>query len=685
MDKSSHGELVTDSLESLQTEEQRRILDIVSQLRKCGLESVLSLPQLVVCGDQSAGKSSVLEALTEIPFPRNDNLCTRFATEIILRRSAKDALTIRIIPDANRPPHEQNFIKQFHETITDFDELPGVIDRAMGLMGLDKSTDAERPRRAFARDVLSVEIDGPNRPQLTLVDLPGIIQAETKDATKADVELVSEITETYIRQPRTICLAVVSATNDYANQPILTKVRNFDPKGDRTLGIITKPDRLPPGSGAELAFLQLAQNEDIFFKLGWHVLKNRSYEEANFSFLERNESEASYFRKSTFNSLPAESMGIYSLVARLSKLLFTHVQKELPKLQEETERALSDEKQRLAAMGSARVSAQDCKDYLSQLSLNYYETCKAAIGGHYEDDYFKFQGNEIGSTDDSAFSRRLRAIVQVMNLDFSEQFRINGHKFQVKLEDSDKQPKIEPGDVTEDESIVSSEGRSDKFSINDASISEPDNPFSDISGPQKLSHQKALDWVEKVIVRARGKELPGNFNPLVIGELFWEQSSKWKLFATAHVDQVSEACRVFLHDLLKNQCARDVYPRLWPYIRESLKQRHENALAELEKIINEVKSYPINYNHYYTDTIKKRQESRRKGGLKECLKAATQHRVLEDCRSNHTSASIDVDQALALYSERIDPDMEKYSCEQVLDCLFAIYKVSFDKMIVYGG
>ncbi|KAK0509604.1 hypothetical protein JMJ35_007998 [Cladonia borealis] len=85
------------SLESLQTKEQREVLDIVAQLRKCGLESVLSLPQLVVCGEQSARKSSLLEALTEIPFPRNDNFCTQFATGIILHRAPSDSLTIKVI------------------------------------------------------------------------------------------------------------------------------------------------------------------------------------------------------------------------------------------------------------------------------------------------------------------------------------------------------------------------------------------------------------------------------------------------------------------------------------------------------------------------------------------------------------------------------------------------------------
>lgn len=284
----------TESLEALQTDEQRHVLDIVAQLRKCGLDSVLSLPQLVVCGDRSSGKSSVLEALTEIPFPRNDNLCTRFATEIILRRASTDELTVRVIPDSERPQHEQDKIKNFSESITHLGELPALMEKATKLIGLDKIG------HAFSKDILSIEIEGPKRPQLTLVDLPGIIQAETKDASKEDVELVSEITEHYISQSCTICLAVVSATNDYANQPILTKVRRFDPKGERTLGIITKLDLVPRGSGTESAFLSLAKNEDIFFKLGWHVVKNRSFEESSYSLLERNASEAALFPQTQF-------------------------------------------------------------------------------------------------------------------------------------------------------------------------------------------------------------------------------------------------------------------------------------------------------------------------------------------------------------------------------------------------
>jgi hypothetical protein len=67
------------------------------------LEGSVSLPQIVVCGDQLSGKSSVLEAITEIPFPRKENLCTRFATEIVLRRAPTPSIRTRIIPEKTRP------------------------------------------------------------------------------------------------------------------------------------------------------------------------------------------------------------------------------------------------------------------------------------------------------------------------------------------------------------------------------------------------------------------------------------------------------------------------------------------------------------------------------------------------------------------------------------------------------
>jgi GTPase SAR1 family protein len=62
------------------------LLEKIDKLFACNVGEYINLPQLVVVGDQSSGKSSVLEGLTKLKFPRNAGLCTRFATQIIFRR-----------------------------------------------------------------------------------------------------------------------------------------------------------------------------------------------------------------------------------------------------------------------------------------------------------------------------------------------------------------------------------------------------------------------------------------------------------------------------------------------------------------------------------------------------------------------------------------------------------------------
>lgn len=601
----------------------------------------------------------MLEALTDIPFPRNDNLCTRFATEIILRRANTNSLTIKIIPDPKRPANEQTPFKAFKESITNFDELPRIMDAAMDIMDIGDGDSGPRSK-AFAMDVLSVEIEGPSRPQLTLVDIPGLINTNTKGITKADVEVVGEITDQYIKQPRTICLAVVSAASDPANQKILTKVREVDPDGDRTLGIITKPDRLPSGSGSENAYIELAKNHNVFFKLGWHVLKNRTFEERDFDLVERNMSETTYFRTSNFKSLPEHCVGINTLRNRLSVLLFEHVKQELPKLRSDLEEALLEANTQLQVLGSNRTTAADCKAYLVQLSLDFYEVCKAAVDGHYEGEYFTSDADPAFSLASPATIRRIRAVVQYMNTGFSDNMRANGHKYQIDMSDGTNadsllQPLLD--------TVLNGCGWLPK------SVS-----------PAKMDRKKALAWVRLVLVRTRGRELVGNFNPLLVGELFWEQCANWRRLAVEYVDQVADVCRRFLEILLYDKCPKDVISRLHASIvLEALKARHHGAMEELERLIEDTKSYPINYNHYYTDTVQRRREERRKAA--EASKAKGEEVAADagtpsDPPPTQASASTDADQVIENYSRRIDPNMENVSCEEALDCLFAIYEVS---------
>lgn len=553
-------------------------------------------------------------------------------------------MTIKIIPDDKRPSAEQTRIKDFEESITNFDDLPRVMDMAMQVMGLAEDVTADTKLGAFTLDVLSIEIEGPKRPQLTLVDIPGLIANATKGITDADVKMVAEITDKYISSPRTICLAVISATNDYANQPIVTKVRQFDPDGDRTLGIITKPDRLPAGSGSEKAFIQLAQNKDIFFKLGWHVLKNRNFEERDSSLMQRNSSEKMFFATSNFNVLDEDNVGIEALKNRLSHELFEHIKNELPKLRKDLETALSESQRQLQVLGKARSSLPDCKAYLARLSLDYHSNAKAAVNGHYEDEYFLKNVDPNFSMDSASTISRTRAVVQLLNTNFAKDMETSGHVYHFDM--SDSSPAI--------------------------SVSRPRG------GVTNMSKEKSLEWVQQAIARNKGKELVGNFNPLVIGELFWEQSEKWRGIAADHIMKVDGVCTAFLKNLLQDKAPKDVMSRVWSsIIEEKLTIRKKAAIHELDLLTKDLRGrHPINYNHYYTDTIAKNRQDRQTAAITKSVEAATSEYPTPGFEHYAKSTKVDIEKVVANFNQSTDPNMEKFGCEEALDCLQAIYKAS---------
>ena len=74
--------------------------------------------------------------------------------------------------------------------------------------------------------------------------------------------------QTYMANQRSIVLSIVSTKNDYTNQIVTKLAKDVDSKGLRTLGIIIKPDIIPIGSKSELAYANLARNQDVKFRLG---------------------------------------------------------------------------------------------------------------------------------------------------------------------------------------------------------------------------------------------------------------------------------------------------------------------------------------------------------------------------------------------------------------------------------
>ena len=98
--------LNTTGLTALRSQERLSLLDEIDALSRSGISEHVSLPQIAVCGDQSSGKSSCLEAISGVPFPCKDMLCTRFATELVLRKASLDSVLVNIVPSQRRPEVE---------------------------------------------------------------------------------------------------------------------------------------------------------------------------------------------------------------------------------------------------------------------------------------------------------------------------------------------------------------------------------------------------------------------------------------------------------------------------------------------------------------------------------------------------------------------------------------------------
>ncbi|KAK0647299.1 Interferon-induced GTP-binding protein Mx [Lasiodiplodia hormozganensis] len=634
-------------LDSLQSDGMRSLLSVVDQLRRVGLNSVLSLPQLVVCGDQSSGKSSVLEAITQIPFPRNAMLCTRFATEIILRRDTKESITAKVIPGDTRSPERRKQLLGFEKSITDFSKLPDLVHEATTLM--EDAGSEYLKLKAFFADMLSITVSGSNMHPLTLVDLPGLIHSETQTQSKMDVNFIDALVTKYISNPRSIILAVVSAKHDYANQIILQKARGVDPKGSRTLGIITKPDCLEENSAEEKIWTTLAQNKDIQFELGWHMLRNRTQAEILSSFEERDVKEREFFEgRAIYKSMDKETLGIGPLRERLSHLLFAHLKREIPKLNEELNEALAKKSTRLAALGEQRDTLPDIRAFLTSSSMKYNAILTDALTGHYNDKFFR-HGTKAPSTPD--ISVKLRAAIQYYNSNFAKLMLEFGAKYNFH------------GVPPEVANVIGKDEEA-HFDQNLKSLNYA-KPLQKVK-----SRSEAVAWVYAKMQLSRGEELPGTINATILKELYWEQTANWKTITLTYIDILSDYIQRFSKTLVQHTMPADVAERIWDHrIFPRLALQKKNAVTELERIMEDNDNRaPMTYNHYYTDTIQKLRHQKLMAKVK---------RVVDSMSPNATGSGKSINAELFLKTidqKFIEPDMEKFAAEEVLDCLMALYK-----------
>ncbi|XP_032379085.1 dynamin-1-like protein isoform X2 [Etheostoma spectabile] len=282
---------------------------------------IIQLPQIVVVGTQSSGKSSVLESLVgRDVLPRGTGIVTR--RPLILQ-------LVHIDPEDRRKSSEENgidgeewgkFLHTKNKIYTDFEEIRQEIEaETQRISGNNKG---------ISNEPIHLRIFSPHVVNLTLVDLPGITKVPVGDQPK-DIELqIRELIFKYIFNPNSIILAVTAANTDMATSEALKVAREVDPDGRRTLAVVTKLDLMDAGTDA----MDVLMGRVIPVKLGLIGVVNRSQLDINQKKLVADAIRDEYaFLQKKYPSL-ANRNGTKYLARTLNRLLMHHIRDCLPDL-----------------------------------------------------------------------------------------------------------------------------------------------------------------------------------------------------------------------------------------------------------------------------------------------------------------------------------------------------------------
>lgn len=523
--------------------EQQGLLELVDKIQFAQLDNV-KLPQIVVVGDQSAGKSSVLEAITRLAFPRDAGACTRFATEIRLRRAREDNFSIRIRPSPDRSYAERESLRQF-----------GVnVDKSMSFetlmrLAVDLIAPKNIPGRFATKDVLVVEKKGPSMPLLTVVDLPGLVKNPSKDQSIDDIKAIEALTDRYMQSSRTIILAVVGGNQDYVQAPVLMKARHFDPTGSRTIGVLTKPD-VTKEVGLEEKFIALVNNEDEHncFALGWYVLLNPGPRETGQewpSVKERKVAEDSFFSTGRWATLPPAMCGAKALKRKLSMQLQRHIGRHVRNLQREIRQQYNSYCAELRLLGDGKDTIEEMREEVGQRLSDSKDLVTPGVDGSYKNplgrSFFPRDLDRKGIP-----AQKLRARVVEENLRFAERVRTQGQKFQ----------------FTSNSNLGATNG-------------------TRLSNTTKQNH--ARDVVEPFIRQNKGVEFPRDHNPGIVYLLFQSHSDNWPRLAQEHKDKIGIMCNEFLGEVID-----EIWPQRMrePLRKEFLDLQMKDVLQQAQKEVD---------------------------------------------------------------------------------------------------
>ncbi|PMD26577.1 dynamin-2 [Hyaloscypha hepaticicola] len=355
------------------------LLGIVNKLQDLVFNTIgndsLDLPQIVVVGSQSSGKSSVLENIVGRDFlPRGSGIVTR--RPLILQ-------LINIPTDDDSPEAHTSAAVATQPEWAEFHHIPN--RRFTEFQDVKREIENETARiagnnKGINRQPINLKIYSPHVLSLTLVDLPGLTKVpigdQPTDIEKQTRNLISE----YIAKPNSIILAVSPANVDIVNSEALKLARHVDPLGRRTIGVLTKIDLMDHGTNA----LDILSGRVYPLKLGFIGVVNRSQQDiqGNKSLAEALKSEADFFKHHPAYRNMANRCGTQFLAKSLNTTLMAHIRERLPDIKARLNTLMGQTQQELASYGDMHFSGKEHRGSLVlQLMTRFASSFISSIDG----------------------------------------------------------------------------------------------------------------------------------------------------------------------------------------------------------------------------------------------------------------------------------------------------------------
>lgn len=310
----------------------------------------IEIPKLVVVGSQSSGKSSILNSIIGMDIlPTGSDMVTRGPLQLELIQSQKELKAVfgEYI--------EGNWVNL--NTINIDQQNPTPEQKA------EITSNIKQLTRQYAGDAMNItespiylRIYSPNIPNLSLVDLPGLtmVACTDKGQPKDIKERIRNLVGNYINNKESIILAVMPARTDIEADIALDLIKEHDPRGERSVGILTKVDLMNEGTDIT-HLLENNVSKDLQLDLGYFGIRNRNkVESETISALEGLKAENDYFNKHPIysNKKYKDSLGIPALCRSLSSILVKNLKKCFPLILEKINRELEKNINELGKLGN---------------------------------------------------------------------------------------------------------------------------------------------------------------------------------------------------------------------------------------------------------------------------------------------------------------------------------------------